>query len=48
LYVKRITFSGLGVGGYSLEAGYAARNAEFANGIGRLWSRRNLPAPLRD
>ena len=37
-----------GAGGYSLEAGYAARNAEFANGIGRLWSRQGLPAPVRD
>jgi 23S rRNA (adenine2030-N6)-methyltransferase len=37
-----------GAGAYSLEAGYAARNAEFANGIGRLWSRRDLPAPVRD
>ena len=37
-----------GAGGYSLEAGYATRNAEFANGIGRLWSRRDLPAPVQD
>jgi 23S rRNA (adenine2030-N6)-methyltransferase len=37
-----------GAGGYSLEAGYATRNAEFANGIGRLWSRQGLPAPVRD
>lgn len=37
-----------GAGGYSLEAGYAARNAEFANGIGRLWSRQGLPAPVSD
>ena len=37
-----------GAGAYSLEAGYAARNAEFANGIGRLWKRQDLPAPVRD
>ncbi|MEO8136216.1 MAG: 23S rRNA (adenine(2030)-N(6))-methyltransferase RlmJ [Betaproteobacteria bacterium] len=37
-----------GAGGYSLEAGYATRNAEFADGIGRLWSRRELPTPVRD
>jgi len=37
-----------GAGAYSLEAGYAARNAEFANGIGRLWTRQDLPAPVRD
>jgi 23S rRNA (adenine2030-N6)-methyltransferase len=37
-----------GAGAYSLEAGYATRNAEFANGIGRLWSRQDLPAPVQD
>lgn len=37
-----------GAGSYSLETGYAVRNAEFANGIGRLWSRRDLPAPVTD
>ena len=37
-----------GAGGYSLEAGYATRNAEFTNGIGRLWSRRDLPPPVQD
>ena len=37
-----------GAGSYSLEAGYAARNAEFADGIGRLWSRPDLPAALRE
>jgi len=37
-----------GAGGYSLETGYAARNAEYAGGIGRLWSRPNLPAALRE
>jgi 23S rRNA (adenine2030-N6)-methyltransferase len=37
-----------GAGCYSLEHGYAAKNAEFATGIGRLWSRKDLPAPLAD
>jgi len=37
-----------GAGSYSLEEGYAARNAEHAAGIGRLWSRTDLPAPLAD
>ena len=35
-----------GAGCYSLEHGYAAKNAEFETGIGRLWSRGDLPAPL--
>ena len=37
-----------GAGSYSLEHGFAAKNAEFSNGIGRLWSRRDLPALLAD
>lgn len=37
-----------GAGCYSLEHGYAVRKAEFASGIARLWSRRDLPAPLAD
>jgi len=37
-----------GAGCYSLERGYAAKNAEFATGIGRLWSRSDLPTPLAD
>ncbi len=37
-----------GAGRYSLEKGFAAKNAEFATGIGRLWSRKDLPAPLSD
>jgi len=35
-----------GAGIYSLEHGYAARNAEFRNGIGRLWTRGDLPEPV--
>ena len=37
-----------GAGSYSLEQGYAARHAEHLAGIGRLWSRTDLPAPLAD
>jgi 23S rRNA (adenine2030-N6)-methyltransferase len=37
-----------GAGSYSLEAGYATKLAESADGIGRLWSRTDLPAPLAD
>jgi 23S rRNA (adenine2030-N6)-methyltransferase len=37
-----------GAGCYSLEQRYAAKNAEFETGIGRLWSRKGLPAPLAD
>jgi 23S rRNA (adenine2030-N6)-methyltransferase len=35
-----------GAGSYSLETGYALRNAEFENGIARLWSRQDLPPAL--
>ncbi len=37
-----------GAGGYSLEHGYATKNAESETGILRLWTERNLPAPLAD
>jgi 23S rRNA (adenine2030-N6)-methyltransferase len=37
-----------GAGNYSLEDGFAARNAEFTNGIGRLWSRTDLPELVAD
>ncbi len=37
-----------GAGGYSLQGGYAQKKAEFAQGIGRLWGRENLPAPLAE
>jgi 23S rRNA (adenine2030-N6)-methyltransferase len=37
-----------GAGSYSLEAGFAAKNAEFAAGIGRLWSRKDLPECVAD
>jgi 23S rRNA (adenine2030-N6)-methyltransferase len=37
-----------GAGGYSLESEYAQRNAEYADGIGRLWDAPALPPPLAD
>ena len=37
-----------GAGCYSLERGFAVKKAEFESGIGRLWPRRDLPAPLAD
>jgi len=37
-----------GAGLYSLEAGFATKLAEFADGIGRLWARSDLPAPLAE
>lgn len=37
-----------GAGAYSLEHGFAAKNAEFRDGIGRLWERDDLPAPVAD
>jgi len=35
-----------GAGSYSLERGYAAKNAEHESGISRLWSRAQLPAAI--
>jgi 23S rRNA (adenine2030-N6)-methyltransferase len=37
-----------GAGMYSLEQGFAVRNAEFRDGIARLWERTDLPAPVAD
>jgi len=37
-----------GAGVYALDTGYATKLAEFETGIGRLWSRKDLPAPLAD
>lgn len=37
-----------GAGGYSLEGRYAQKKAEYEQGIARLWSRDDLPAPLAD
>ena len=37
-----------GAGGYSLQGGYAARRAEYADGIQRLWGRGDLPPAVAD
>jgi len=37
-----------GAGIYSLEQGFAVKNAEFRNGVGLLWKRTDLPAPVGD
>lgn len=37
-----------GAGGYSLEGRYAKKKGEFEQGIGRLWDRTDLPAPVAD
>jgi 23S rRNA (adenine2030-N6)-methyltransferase len=37
-----------GAGVYALDKGYATQNAEHAEGVARLWTRSDLPAPLAD
>jgi 23S rRNA (adenine2030-N6)-methyltransferase len=37
-----------GAGGYSLEGRYARQKGEFEQGIGRLWTRDDLPEPVAD
>jgi len=37
-----------GAGGYSLSDTFAAKNAEYETGIGRLWGRTDLPAAVND
>jgi 23S rRNA (adenine2030-N6)-methyltransferase len=37
-----------GAGVYSLEHGFAAKNAEYETGIARLWARKEWPAPIDD
>ncbi|MBK7793317.1 MAG: 23S rRNA (adenine(2030)-N(6))-methyltransferase RlmJ [Betaproteobacteria bacterium] len=37
-----------GAGTYALDSRFAARNREYADGIGRLWARTDLPELLRD
>ena len=37
-----------GAGAYALDSGYASKNAEFDTGIGRLWTRNDLPATLAE
>jgi len=44
----RLVDTHAGAGGYSLEGHYAQKKAEYAEGIGRLWSRDDLPEPVAD
>lgn len=37
-----------GAGGYSLEGAYARKKGEYEQGIGRLWTRNDLPGPVAD
>jgi 23S rRNA (adenine2030-N6)-methyltransferase len=37
-----------GAGAYALDSGYAAKLAEYKEGIARLWARNDLPAPLAE
>ncbi|MDR7271148.1 23S rRNA (adenine2030-N6)-methyltransferase [Pelomonas saccharophila] len=37
-----------GAGGYSVEGRYAQKNAEYGEGVARLYDRKDLPAPLAD
>ncbi len=37
-----------GAGGYSLQGDYARKRGEFEQGIGALWDRLDLPAPVAD
>ncbi len=37
-----------GAGGYLLKGAQAQKNAEYREGIGRLWSRADMPAPVAD
>lgn len=37
-----------GAGGYSLEGRYAQKKGEFEQGIGRLWTRQDLPEAVAD
>src|SRR6185437_254130 len=37
-----------GAGGYSLQGRYARKKGEYEEGIGRLWTREDLPGPVAD
>jgi 23S rRNA (adenine2030-N6)-methyltransferase len=37
-----------GAAAYALDEGYAAKNAEYESGIGRLWTRQDLPQAVAD
>ena len=45
-YMYIDTHAGAGV--YTLDDGYATKNAEFESGIAKLWSRSDLPAPVSE
>ncbi|WP_019140729.1 23S rRNA (adenine(2030)-N(6))-methyltransferase RlmJ [Noviherbaspirillum massiliense] len=45
-YMYIDTHAGAGV--YELDSKFAAKNAEYETGIGRLWDRRDLPEPAAD
>src|SRR5688572_21474291 len=44
----RLVDTHAGAGGYSLEGQYAQKKAEYAEGIGRLWERDDLPEAVAD
>ncbi len=44
----RLVDTHAGAGGYSLQGEHAHKRDEFADGIGRLWSRDDLPPPVAD
>jgi 23S rRNA (adenine2030-N6)-methyltransferase len=44
----RLVDTHAGAGGYSLQSDYAQKRGEFEQGIARLWSRDDLPAPVAD
>jgi 23S rRNA (adenine2030-N6)-methyltransferase len=44
----RLVDTHAGAGGYSLEGRYATKKGEFEQGIARLWTRDDLPAPMSD
>lgn len=45
-YMYIDTHAGAGV--YALDSDYAAKNAEYDTGIGRLWNRKDLPEPVAE
>jgi len=45
-YMYIDTHAGAGV--YALDSDYAAKNAEYDTGIGRLWDRKDLPEPVAE
>ena len=44
----RLVDTHAGAGGYSLQSSYARQHAEYEAGIGRLWTRKDLPPALAD